>query len=36
MAYYIDSKRIPPERLLFNKPEGYDRILLTKDIEGFN
>lgn len=31
----MDSLRIPPEKLLFNKPESYDRILLTKDIEGF-
>ena len=28
------DKLNPPEKLLFNKPESYNRNLLTNDIEG--
>ena len=34
MSYYLESKRIPPERLVFHSPQNYDRILNTYDISG--
>lgn len=34
MSYYLESKRIPPERLVFNAPSNYDRMLNTYDIDG--
>ncbi|KRX10017.1 hypothetical protein PPERSA_08420 [Pseudocohnilembus persalinus] len=34
MAFYMDSKRIPPEQLVDRPPQQYDRILQTYDIDG--
>lgn len=34
MSYFLESKRIPPERLLTKDPSQYDRTLNTYDIEG--
>jgi hypothetical protein len=34
MSYYLESKRIPPERLIFKDPTQYDRTLNTYDIQG--
>ena len=34
MAFFIDSKRIPPERLVFQDPSHYDRMMNTMDIDG--